>query len=507
LQERIANSPAEAAKTRALIAEVETIDPGKILRKSAAELGNIYTVELLPDEDALLDWDKPLNEQSARVQAALAPLIEKYRLHFERTDSNQAAKVLTGQASGAAFYVRMTIGDIWEGSPAATPREASALLAQAGIPGIRYWHGGSEHENTHNYVIFDERLVRIVKKNGEAMRAAFARRAGLPDDRIGEVTRRLRAERGGETVAAVALKPHTEQEAVAWARENLLGETLHNPDTGFAGVVSGASLKKMLIQRKEFPEVRAAAIYELPQIMQVAKGMALPGDPRDPLVTRTVFLFAPVTHDGQTYRLRLVGKEFADAKDPKIHSYRIEEIQVEKEKAAPRLTHSEGQGPKTNAPSALPEITLEQLLAESKPDLQFVRRANSDAEFNDALRNYDRLEREAQQQVERYGKTDRALLEELSEARMVLENSWPGWREAHKEMRAETEANEETPTEPEQGVGALDDEGRQVRPEVTRAKVSALMASHYRPVGTIRQWIEGIGRLLLIGNWIWQDES
>jgi hypothetical protein len=127
----------------------------------------------------------------------------------------------------------------------------------------------------------------------------------------------------------------------------------------------------------------------------------------------------------------------------------------------------------------------------------FARRAKDDAEFNEALKNFDRLERESDRQLEKYGKTDRELLGQLSDARMILENSWPGWREDLKERRAEEEANATVPPEPEPGVSADDDEGRQVKPEVTRAKISALMASHYRPPGRLQAWLEGLGRMFL----------
>ena len=38
-----------------------------------SKIGNLYTVELLPDEDEFLDWDKPLSEQSEKVKAAIQP--------------------------------------------------------------------------------------------------------------------------------------------------------------------------------------------------------------------------------------------------------------------------------------------------------------------------------------------------------------------------------------------------------------------------------------------------
>jgi hypothetical protein len=61
--------------------------------------------------------------------------------------------------------------------------EVVAQLRDAGIPGIRYLDQGSRTggQGTHNYVVFDDKLIDIVKKYGLAgLIAGGAYHAQLP---------------------------------------------------------------------------------------------------------------------------------------------------------------------------------------------------------------------------------------------------------------------------------------------------------------------------------------
>ena len=51
-----------------------------------------------------------------------------------------------------------------------TDSAASAKLKELGIPGIRYLDGGSRGAGTgtYNYVLFDDKLPRILERNGVA---------------------------------------------------------------------------------------------------------------------------------------------------------------------------------------------------------------------------------------------------------------------------------------------------------------------------------------------------
>jgi GNAT superfamily N-acetyltransferase len=146
----------------------------KNLDKLGIKRGNLYTVELLPDADDFLDWDKPLREQSDKVKEALAKV------------DNRLVKALAEVAAGGrprdvAVSHGVNVIDLYLGSGGAMVQTlggdaaASKTLAAAGIPGIRYLDGASRGKGgTSNYVIFDESLVKIIEENGKKVEQAGA---------------------------------------------------------------------------------------------------------------------------------------------------------------------------------------------------------------------------------------------------------------------------------------------------------------------------------------------
>ena len=183
------------AKNKKVAAALEKLR-GRVAIKQPA--GNLYTVELLPDADEFLDWDKPLSEQSEKVREALARLSTKQVsadgldmgggsfIRDNRMGQFDKSKpypwlLVSGKSvfglsqadvdrmtkehanpTGENVYSRLTAS---EGSQ----KSASDKLASLGIPGIRYLDGGSRGagDGTRNYVIFDENLVRILEENGK----------------------------------------------------------------------------------------------------------------------------------------------------------------------------------------------------------------------------------------------------------------------------------------------------------------------------------------------------
>jgi len=130
------------------------------LAEMEAKQGNLYTVELLPDEDEFLDWDKPLSEQSEKVKSALADF---------------------------APNLNQTGGDWYQSNQSITspnPKETSEWLASLGIPGIKYLDAGSRGagDGTSNYVIFDESLVKILEENGKPVGSTFSLAPALNPD-------------------------------------------------------------------------------------------------------------------------------------------------------------------------------------------------------------------------------------------------------------------------------------------------------------------------------------
>jgi hypothetical protein len=132
--------------------------------------GNLYTVELDSEPEDLLDWDKPLSEQSEKVQAALAAMNPDYRPDSDEYDANE---------QGQMIYSRIPRG--FSGNA----KVASEKLLAAGIKGIRYLDGGSrsERQGTYNYVAFDENLIKIKAENGQPVSRgiAFAQEGSQPD--------------------------------------------------------------------------------------------------------------------------------------------------------------------------------------------------------------------------------------------------------------------------------------------------------------------------------------
>jgi len=108
--------------------------------------GRLYKVNLTPEKDEYLDWDKPLSEQSEKVQAALSVV---------RTDEFDLGEG-TDRENGATAYARIS-------DALGSDQAASLYLKSIGIPGIKYLEGASrgKGEGYHNFVIFDEELIEI----------------------------------------------------------------------------------------------------------------------------------------------------------------------------------------------------------------------------------------------------------------------------------------------------------------------------------------------------------
>jgi hypothetical protein len=153
---RVANDPDDGWKTFADYAN--SLDMNKF--GGVGEAGSLYKADL-PDDmiDRMLDWEKPLSEQSEFVKAAIrampdAPDESKwknwtgeylYRIHLQRGGRESPEKPL-----------KVT---------------ASEKLQNASIPGIKYLDAGSRSRNhsatgTRNFVVFpgEEKKVKILER-------------------------------------------------------------------------------------------------------------------------------------------------------------------------------------------------------------------------------------------------------------------------------------------------------------------------------------------------------
>ena len=112
----------------------------RIDQKLPEPTGALYRTEIDVAPESLLDWDKPLSEQSEAVQEVLGP----YKSDFSPS---------TG---GALNLAKDALG---KGEP-------ERLLSEKGIKGIKYLDGNSRGagDGTSNYVIFDDSLINIADR-------------------------------------------------------------------------------------------------------------------------------------------------------------------------------------------------------------------------------------------------------------------------------------------------------------------------------------------------------
>ena len=129
--------------------------------------GHMYQVKINANPDDFLDWDKPLSQQSEKVQRvvpslaakALGQLPEHYRSYTPNSD--RLREMINGKFADYRF------DDIyWD----KIGPEVSQALGDVGIPGIRYLDQMSRDAGagTHNYVTFDDSLIDILRKYGVA---------------------------------------------------------------------------------------------------------------------------------------------------------------------------------------------------------------------------------------------------------------------------------------------------------------------------------------------------
>ena len=121
--------------------------------------GHMYKVDL-PDEHIakMLDWDKPLSQQPHVLRAMEAEGYDpKWVGMFKDKPGSDLYKSLAGGEHLEDFRP-----------------DASKLLRQHGIPGIRYLDGGSRGAGTgtSNYVVFpgNESLLQILERNGQPIK-------------------------------------------------------------------------------------------------------------------------------------------------------------------------------------------------------------------------------------------------------------------------------------------------------------------------------------------------
>lgn len=122
--------------------------------------GHMYEVNLNTTPDRLLDWDAHVNAQSPNVSGPLANIRESlppdYWFNHERVPGGQVIGSLRAAARDGVIPNPTGNADA----------AATETLRNVGIPGIKYLDAGSRGagEGTSNYVMFDPKLIEIMRK-------------------------------------------------------------------------------------------------------------------------------------------------------------------------------------------------------------------------------------------------------------------------------------------------------------------------------------------------------
>lgn len=171
------------------------------------KVGRLYEVDV-PENDELLDWDKPLSEQSGKVFNALQQIPNEVfdAINGMLEDNGMSPYENWDDMTGAELIRYMQKWQIAESLPPEVPgsswldgdtddkKHASLYLRSLGIPGHRFLDGNSRSkgEGSYNYVIYDEGRVNVLAKfsvKGESSgttREAFGayRKAKAEADRL-----------------------------------------------------------------------------------------------------------------------------------------------------------------------------------------------------------------------------------------------------------------------------------------------------------------------------------
>jgi hypothetical protein len=142
----------------------DILQSGVALPSQAVKPGRMYEVDIKANPEQFLDWDKPFSSPDA---------LEQFASKFDATDP-----VLRKRIEDYG-YVRQKMGsempdgndivrEILGGIGSADAVRASRTMNEAGIPGIKYLDQGSRRagEGSSNYVVFDDKLVDILRKYG-----------------------------------------------------------------------------------------------------------------------------------------------------------------------------------------------------------------------------------------------------------------------------------------------------------------------------------------------------
>jgi hypothetical protein len=195
-------APDQASLQQAVLDKVKRVDPQSIQVPKARS----YEVSIKADPDQFLDWDKPLSQQSEAVKmlakdAGFTPITEgpfkgRWKNDYGTVFEAPTGRDLHEELSRQARDVGVMAGRVNQTTLPGSQAKASEDLRGFGIPGIKYLDRGSRTGGpgfqkfldaaggdwqaaqkaardagmpaamipTRNYVVFDDKLIDILKK-------------------------------------------------------------------------------------------------------------------------------------------------------------------------------------------------------------------------------------------------------------------------------------------------------------------------------------------------------
>lgn len=194
------------ANQKQMLEAIEAYKSGSKLKP----LGSMYEVNINAAPEQFLDWDKPLSKQPSEVvgslrnlgfnpdvkgmrafdDALLKALESDAPVALPRQPADPLGQEIYRRTSRETYPIRKDKNSLWEASGARTydealamvggdkslvnrlrngnSNEAAEVLREAGIPGIKYLDQGSRAsgDGSRNYVVFDDKLIGILRKYG-----------------------------------------------------------------------------------------------------------------------------------------------------------------------------------------------------------------------------------------------------------------------------------------------------------------------------------------------------
>lgn len=120
--------------------------------------GSLLKVDI-PENEVLLDEDKPLNEQSETVRKAIAAYYQS------RPDSYIEATADDLGTNTGEYFLRDVAAQMQREGEEDPKKAASLLLRKFGIEGITY----KDNRDGRCFVVFNDQAVRVLERNGQAV--------------------------------------------------------------------------------------------------------------------------------------------------------------------------------------------------------------------------------------------------------------------------------------------------------------------------------------------------